>query len=66
MKSNICVCTGEKNGDKGYLLMSDTWFDEYMYQIAIDVGSLSTEHAALLETEPTVLPAWDPMGSLAM
>lgn len=57
---------GEKNGDKGYLVMSDTWFDQFMYQIAIDKASLAPELVAKFDEEPIVLPAWDPMGSLAL
>lgn len=27
---------GEKSGKKGYLSMSDEWFDEYMYEVLIN------------------------------
>jgi len=27
---------GEKGGDKGYMLMTDEWFDEYTYEVVID------------------------------
>jgi len=56
---------GDKNGDKGYAVMSDAWFDEYMFQIVMDRPTLAQEVADVLLQEPTVLPAWDPMGSLA-
>ena len=26
---------GDKSGDKGYFIMSDRWFDEYMFEVAI-------------------------------
>ena len=26
---------GDKSGDKGYFIMTDKWFDEYMFEIAI-------------------------------
>ena len=27
---------GDKVGDKGYFVMSDRWFDEYMFEVVID------------------------------
>ena len=27
---------GEKVGDKGYFVMSDRWFDEYMFEVVVD------------------------------
>lgn len=57
---------GEKIGDKGFLVMSDAWFDEYMYEVIVDKRFVSAEVLALLETDPVVLPPWDPMGALAV
>jgi len=45
--------------------MNDNWFDEYMFEIAAPKSYLTEEMLAGLETEAKVLPAWDPMGSLA-
>jgi bleomycin hydrolase len=45
--------------------MNDSWYDEYMFEIACPSEYLSDEMREGLETEPIVLPAWDPMGSLA-
>ena len=57
---------GEKeSGKSGFYTMNDSWFDEYMFEIASPRSYLSDEMVAALETEPVVLPAWDPMGSLA-
>ena len=56
---------GEKNGEKGYFVMSDKWFDEYVYQIVIDKKYLSSEQLAAWDTKPIELKPWDPMGSLA-
>ena len=56
---------GEKNGRKGFYVMNDSWFDEYMFEIAVRREYLSDELQQALEQEPIVLPAWDPMGSLA-
>ena len=54
-----------KDGDKGYYIMTDAWFDQYLYQIAVGRQQLSAEVAAVLDQEAVVLPPWDPMGSLA-
>ena len=52
-------------GDKGFFLMNDSWFDEYMFEIAAPKSYLPEELQKALEQEPIVLPPWDPMGSLA-
>jgi bleomycin hydrolase len=57
---------GEKIGDKGFLVMSDRWFDAYMYEVVVDKRFVPAELLPLLETDPTVLPPWDPMGALAV
>ena len=56
---------GDKNGDKGFLLMSDDWFAEYTYQIAVKRGVLSENILSVLASKAIELPAWDPMGALA-
>ena len=56
---------GADNGVKGFYTMNDNWFDEYMFEIAAPQDHLNEKMLAGLQTEPIVLPAWDPMGSLA-
>ncbi len=56
---------GEKNGDKGYLLMTDNWFDEYTYEIIVDKKFLSKETVEIFNKKAINLDPWDPMGSLA-
>ncbi len=56
---------GVENGIKGFYTMNDSWFDEYMFEIAAPTSHLSDQMKAGLLTEPVALPAWDPMGSLA-
>jgi len=55
----------EKVGDKGFFLMNDSWFAEYMFEIAVPKSYLPADLREAWELEPTVLPPWDPMGSLA-
>jgi bleomycin hydrolase len=57
---------GDENvGEKGFHAMNDSWFDEYMFEVAIEKKYLSADMLAAWEEEPTVLSPWDPMGSLA-
>ncbi|KMY22955.1 aminopeptidase C [Actinobaculum suis] len=56
---------GEGMGDKGFWTMNDSWFDQHVFEIAVPASRLPEEYLPVLETEPAVLPAWDPMGSLA-
>lgn len=57
---------GDKPGKKGYYVMSDSWFDEYTYQVVVNKKYLSAEQLEMLAKEPIVLKPWDPMGSLAL
>ena len=45
--------------------MNDSWFNEHMFEIAARRSDLPAELQAALDTDPIVLPLWDPMGSLA-
>ena len=57
---------GDKNGDKGYYLMSDSWFDEYNYEVVVDKKYLSNKTLKIFNKEPQNLEPWDPMGALAV
>lgn len=58
---------GPKNADKGFWTMNDSWFDEYVFVIAVHPDRLPQEYrdAWASDATPHVLPAWDPMGALA-
>ena len=56
---------GQDTGQKGYYTMNDSWYDQYMFEIAAPKDYLTEKMLEGLEIEPVVLPAWDPMGSLA-
>jgi len=56
---------GDANADKGFYTMNDSWFDEYVFEIAAPRSKLPADLLAALHEEPRVLPAWDPMGALA-
>ena len=49
-------------GYKGHLIMTDQWFDEYMFRLAGNKKYVPAKVLELLEKEkPVRLPAWDPM-----
>ncbi len=55
---------GDEKGKKGYYICSDTWFDQYVFQAAVQKKYLG-EKAALYDQDPVMLDPWDPMGTLA-
>ena len=58
---------GKDKAADGYYIMTDKWFDEYVYEIAINKKYLSKEQLEILNSNTfTTLPPWDPMGSLAI
>ena len=57
---------GERNGEKGYYIMSDEWFDQYLYEIVVSKKYLESDIVDLYEKQDAqLLPPWDPMGALA-
>lgn len=56
---------GKDVGNQGYYVMSNTWFDHFVYQAVIKKKYLSEVELAALKEEPKVLAPWDPMGTLA-
>jgi Aminopeptidase C len=56
---------GDEHGEKGFDIMTDPWFDQFMYEVVIHKKHLTKKLIDLYNTEPIGLPPWDPMGSLA-
>ena len=52
---------GANSGWKGNLIMTDEWFEEYMFRVVIDKKYIPAETLKLLEQKPILLPSWDPM-----
>ncbi len=49
-------------GYKGHLIMTDQWFDEYMFRLVVNKKYVPVKVLDLLKNEnPVKLPAWDPM-----
>ncbi|MBR1710791.1 MAG: C1 family peptidase [Clostridia bacterium] len=55
---------GDEKGEKGYYICSDSWFNQYVFQAAVEKAYLG-DKAALANQTPIVLKPWDPMGTLA-
>ena len=56
---------GTEKGDKGFMTMNDSWFAEFVFEVAVRRDALPAEMQETLRQDPIVLPAWDPMGALA-
>ena len=56
---------GSDRGKDGFYTMNDSWFGEYVFEIAARKSALPANLRRALDAEPIVLPAWDPMGALA-
>jgi bleomycin hydrolase len=56
---------GPDRGKDGFFTMNDSWFGQYVFEIAARKNALPADLQTALDTEPIVLPAWDPMGALA-
>jgi len=56
---------GADHGDKGFDIMTDPWFDQFMYEVVVHKKHLPKKIITQYNAEPITLPPWDPMGSLA-
>lgn len=45
----------------GHLIMTDKWFDEYMFRVVVNKKYITPEVEKILKQQPTLLPPWDPM-----
>lgn len=52
---------GASSGYQGHLIMTDKWFDEYMFRLVVETKYVPETVRKLFEQEPIRLPAWDPM-----
>ena len=52
---------GAKSGYKGNLIMTDEWFNEYMFRLVVERKYVPQDILDMLSQKPTMLPAWDPM-----
>jgi bleomycin hydrolase len=52
---------GPEAGWRGNLIMTDEWFEEYMFRVVVDKKYIPEATLKLLEQKPIMLPSWDPM-----
>lgn len=45
----------------GHLIMTDNWFDEYMFRLVVDKKYVPANILSILKQQPTLLPPTDPM-----
>ena len=54
---------GATSGHKGCLVMTDEWFEEYMFRVVVERKYVPADVLEMLKQQPIKLPAWDPMFS---
>ena len=52
---------GPASGYRGNLIMTDEWFNEYMFRLVVEKKYVPESLKAQLNQKPILLPAWDPM-----
>ncbi len=52
-----------KTANNGHVIMTDRWFDEYMFRLVANRKYIPEATLKLLDMKPIMLPAWDPMFS---
>ena len=56
---------GKSSGSDGFLLMTDKWMDEYVFQILVNKDLLTEKEKEVLNFDPEIIEPWDPLGTLA-
>lgn len=52
---------GKDVGDNGIFVMSDSWFDRFVYGLVVNKKYLTKEIVEISKSKPTMLPAWSPV-----
>ena len=52
---------GATSGYKGNIIMTDEWFNEYMFRLVVEKKYVPSDVMALMNQKPIMLPSWDPM-----
>ena len=56
---------GSSSGTNGFLLLTDKWFDEYVFQIVVHKDRLKEDELNEIGKIYKIIPPWDPLGTLA-
>ena len=52
---------GAQSGYKGHLIMTDEWFNEYMFRLVLETKYVPKKVLDIFKQKPVRLPAWDPL-----
>lgn len=52
---------GAGSGYQGHLIMTDEWFNEYMFRLVVETKYVPANVMEIFKQKPVRLPAWDPM-----
>ena len=52
---------GASSGYKGNIIMTDDWFDNYMFRLVVEKKYVPQDVLSMMSQKPVLLPAWDPM-----
>ena len=52
---------GASSGYKGHIIMTDEWFNEYMFRLVVEKKYVPADILEMTKQKPELLPAWDPM-----
>ena len=52
---------GATSGYQGNIIMTDEWFNEYMFRLVVEKKYVPADVMAQVNQKPILLPAWDPM-----
>ena len=52
---------GASSGYKGNIIMTDDWFDNYMFRLVVEKKYVPEDVLSMMSQKPVMLPAWDPM-----
>ena len=52
---------GATSGYQGNIIMTDEWFNEYMFRLVVDKKYVPASVMKYFDQKPVMLPAWDPM-----
>ena len=52
---------GASSGYKGNIIMTDDWFDNYMFRLVVEKKYVPQDVLSMMSQKPVMLPAWDPM-----
>ena len=52
---------GATSGYQGNIIMTDDWFNEYMFRLVVEKKYVPADIMAQMNQKPIMLPSWDPM-----